>query len=70
MERLLDMLHPRHRFPEDHSFGFIVGRVSSSHVVSELIDPLDNRYTLFIDSCAIAEVVVKVVVIVKVDVLE
>ena len=70
MESFLDMLHPRYGFSQNHSIGFNVGRVSSSHVVRKLIDPLDNRYPLFIYSCAIAEVVVEVVVIVKIDVLK
>ena len=70
MESFLDMLHPRYGFSQNHSIGFNVGRVSSSHVVRKLIDPLDNRYPLFIYSCAIAEVVVEIVVVIKVDVLE
>ena len=38
--------------------------------MSELVDPLNDRYTLFVDPFAIIEVVVEVIVIVEVDVLE
>ena len=38
--------------------------------MSELVNALDDRYTLFVDFRAIIEIIVKIIVIVEIDVLE